>query len=297
MKAKYIILIPLVMFCVVFFNFSSEERASHIGKSYAERCSNYNPNYRTEIDLWIRNDIPRYSFRTGDWVLGKKIGSIQRNTEFQMIDSKTVGLNQVWMQICFQLPDGRIVGGKGYWIWAGNVGAMENVTELPPNMNYYRKKKYFSFSFVGNAWAQMETVPGGEITTQLFEAVEFDTIREIQDNTQDIEEQLNNWKFTSIKYLGLYFVLMMGMIVGSMWDWLNLKPSDHLSNNKGRFYKNLLKTFIGSLISFSFFLGPIMSIGEMGLTISSSILAFHFGLVHYDPTELVYTLRTKYATS
>jgi hypothetical protein len=219
------------------------------------------------------------------------------NNEFQMKNSRTVGLTQVWMEICFKLPDGRVIGGTGYWIWAGQTGTLENVTELSPQSNYYRKRRYFSFSFIRNAWAQTDTVPSREMKTQLLEETGSDTVRKIEDHTQDIKEQLSNWKFVTLKYLSLYFVLLIGMIVGSAWDWLNLKPSEHTLNSKNFFYKNALKKIIGSLISFSFFIGPVMGIGEIGFTISSAILAFHFGLVHYDPTELVYTLRSKYSTS
>jgi hypothetical protein len=299
MRKKYTILIPLFILGMVLLDFSIVDRPYHVGRSYAQRCRDYNPTHRTAIDLWIRNDIPRYSFRTGEWVLGKKIGVIQMNSEFQMINSKTVGLTQVWMEICFKLPDGRVVGGTGYWIWAGQAGALENVTELSPQSNYYRKRRYFSFSFIRNACAQTDTDtgPSREMKTQLLEETGSDTVRKIEDNTQDIKEQLNNWKLVPLKYLSLYFVLLIGMIVGSAWDWLNLKPSEHTSNSKNVFYKNALKKITGSLISFSFFIGPVMGIGEMGFTISSAILAFHFGLVHYDPTELVYTLRSKYSTS
>jgi len=37
-----------------------------------------------------------------------------------------------------------------------------------------------------------------------------------------------------------------------------------------------------------------MGIGELGFTLSTGVIAFHFGLVHYDPTGLVNVLRSKY---
>lgn len=291
---KLIILTPFVILITVFPNFSVENHSFSTGKSYAQ-CPNYTPTHRTEIDLWIRNDIPRYSFRTGEWILGKKIGVIQMHTEFQRLGLKVVGLTQVWMEICFRLPDGKIVGGKGYWIWAGRVDSEENVTNLNSQSSYPDKTRLISFPFIKSAWAQTDLPPMSGIKTQLLVDTKPGPSLELKDNTEAIDKQLNSWEIITLKYLGIYIFLLFGMVVGTMWDWLSLKPTEQTTGSENPFYKSMLKTIIGSLISFSFFIGPVMGIGEIGFRASSAILAFHFGLVHYDPAELVFTLRSKYA--
>jgi hypothetical protein len=291
---KHILLTLFVIFLTVFLDFSVENTSLSTGASYAQ-CPNYTPTHRTEIDLWIRNDLPRYSLRTGGWILGKKIGLIQKHTQFQMIGSKVVGLTQVWMEICFKLPDENIVGGKGYWIWAGRVNSEENVTNLNPQSRYQDENRRIAFSFIKSAWAQTDLPPVPDIKTQLFVDTKPEPSLELEDNTDVINSQLNSWEFTTLKYLGIYIFLLFGMIVGNMWDWLNLKPTEQKTDSENPFIRNMLKTIIGSFISFSFFIGPVMGIGEIGFRFSSAILAFHFGLVHYDPTELVFTLRSKYS--
>jgi hypothetical protein len=270
---------------------SADTTGDHVAQA------DYTPTHKTEIDLWIRNDVPNYSFRTGEWILGKKIGVINKNTEFQALNQRTIGFTQIWLEIRFKLPDGRIVGGRGYWIWAGRVDTMENVTALSPQGNKQNNKSLLSFSFVKEAYAKSDSAPPPGLKSQLFDPDEFQETTEEVDDSREIIDQLNSLPVFFLKYSMLYLALLAGIVVGSSWDWLNLRTSEIESVKSKYFYKVVLRTFIGSLISFSFFIGPIMGIGEIGFSFSSAILAFHFGLVHYDPTELVYSLRKRYAVS
>ena len=102
MSKKRIILISALVVFMLFFDFSLVDNNLSEGLG----CGEYSPTHRTDKDLWIRNEVPGYSFRTGDWVLGEKIGVIKRNTQFQIKDTIIVGYTQVWLQICFQLPEG-----------------------------------------------------------------------------------------------------------------------------------------------------------------------------------------------
>ena len=99
-----------------------------------------------------------------------------------------------------------------------------------------------------------------------------------------------------MKYSGIYLLLFFGMATGSIWEWLAPKSSEKEDNKiKESILKLCLRLFIGSIISFSFFIGPVMGIGAIGFTFSSAVLAFHFGLVHSDPTDLVRSLQQKSA--
>lgn len=93
-----------------------------------------------------------------------------------------------------------------------------------------------------------------------------------------INRQLDNWRVVSLAYLGVYSFLFFGMLTGTIWEWINAKKTETSTFDYGTLFKGSIRLFIGSLISFSFFIGPIMGIGEIGLSFSSAILAFHFGI-------------------
>jgi hypothetical protein len=289
-----LVIIPIVLFLVLFPGLIPKSQSVLFSDTYAQNCKDFKATHRTEIDLWVRNEIPNYSFRTGNWVLGKEIGLLKKGTEIQEIGREVVGFTQVWLCVCFKLPNNQIAGGRGHWIWAGRVDSMENVRPLQASSA--RIERILSaISLINNAWAQGDTIPGANSPQGGSGGNPNTFASEESKENRDIYDQLNNWRFITAKYLGIYLFLLLGMIVGSTWDWLNLKTPAKLNGSYLSSLKPFLKIVIGSLISFSFFIGPIMGIGELGLTFSSAILAFHFGLVHYDPTELILSMRSKVA--
>lgn len=276
----------LVVFFILFeFSFN---------KSYSEEpaCGAYQPTHIANINLWVRNEVPSYSFKTGDWVLGEKIGVIKAGSKFQVKEEQIVGSTQVWLRICFELPDGRIVGGRGYWIWAGQVDVMNNIQSLTSNW-VPASKETWSFSLVRRAYAQADDEPPSYMDTQIFPEL-ISRTTDIPDDSAAILKDLKSWRQQKWSYFGLYACLLIGMVIGSTWDWLNLQESSGKQGSRSAFVRSPLKIVVGSLIAFSFFLGPIIGFGELGFTVSTAIIAFHFGLVHYDPSGLVNALRAKY---
>lgn len=286
--------ILIVFGWVLFPGLSPRGQSVFVHDAYAQNCKNFKPTHRTEIDLWVRSEVPSYSFRTGKWILGQEIGMLPKGTEIQEIGREVVGFTQLWLCVCFKLPNNRIAGGRGHWIWAGRVDSMENVRPLHASSGKMRKV-LSALSLINHAWAQGDTIPGLNSPQRAPGGLTDTLPREEARENRDIYAQLNNWRFITAKYLGIYLFLLFGMMVGSTWDWLNLKAPAKSNGSYLSSLKPFLKIVIGSLISFSFFIGPIMGIGELGLTFSSAILAFHFGLVHYDPTELILGMRSKVA--
>ena len=293
---KKLILFFFICFALVLNTNTYESKAQPQfppGNAGAEVAA-FNPTHRTEVDLWVRNDIPRYSFRTGKWDLGQQIGFLPRGTQIQVSREEIVGFTQSWLEIHYKLPDGRMMNVPGLWIWAGSKDARENVSPLQRQGQPQGKDTdRFLFSFVNAAWAQTDSIPGNY--QEKPDAVSYTDKNYHMSESAIIHGQLDNWRVLFVSYFGIYLFLFLGMIIGQSWEWINFRPSSEKSTTGASKTKTYIKILVGSLISFSFFIGPIMGIGNIGLSISSAILAFHFGLVHFDPKDLVFSLREKYA--
>jgi hypothetical protein len=263
-------------------------------RSFAE---DFKPTHELQVDLWVRKNVPNYSFRTGKWVLGEKIGLLRKGTPIQMIKKKIVGFTQLWMEVYYKLPDGSVQGGVGNWIWAGKKDSQENVRPLQaaapgsgslvPSLN-----SLIGMVWVSDAWAQGDSIPGEAGVYQgSAPGLEEPPIAE----GDTIVNQLNSVRFIVWSYVGIYLFLLLGMILGIVWEMISTKPAGTSTQPIVPYYSKLFfRLLIGSLISFSIFIGPIMGIGSLGLTLSSAILSFHFGLVHSDPTDLILSLKRKY---
>lgn len=257
---------------------------------YLVQNPQFSPKDRTAVDLWVRTEIPYYSFRTGNWVLGKKIRILKKGTKIAILQEEVIGLTQIWLEIQYELPNGTIGGGPGNWIWAGQKDSRENIAPLPGSTSGNLRPFSPAFSFMGDAWAQGDTIP----ESMDFQNTEVQSIssQAIGEN-EIIRQGLDSSTFLFFCYLGIYVCLFAGMLIGSLWEWISSKTPEIPNSTPRSQWKPALRLIFGSVISFSFFIGPIMGIGELGFTFSSAILAFHFGLVHSDPTDLVHSLKQK----
>lgn len=289
-RLNALLLILFLIFWGGHINFSHVQ-GKFLQPDYLVQNLQFSPTHRTELDLWVRTEIPYYSFRTGNWILGKKIGILKKGTRISILQKEVVGLTQLWLEVQYELPNGTLSGGPGHWIWAGQKDSWENITPLPESTSGKKGPSSPAFSFMGNAWAQGDTIPGSAVI-QNADVPNIPT--QAMGENEIIRQELDSRTFLVFCYLGIYACLFSGMLIGSLWEWLSSKSSETPSSTNGSQWKPALRLMIGSVISFSFFIGPIMGIGELGFSFSSAILAFHFGLVHSDPTDLVHSLKQKY---
>lgn len=248
----------------------------------------FKPTHELQVDLWVRAGVPQYSFRTGEWVLGDTIGILKKGTKVRVLNETVIGFTQLWLEVEYRLPDGSVRGGPGHWIWAGQKESRENVRPLPSLSGGRSLPDPFPLSLIKEAWAQGDSLPGAA-PQGATDPPENLPVPE----GKDIIKGLNNRTFLFWSYVGIYLFLLVGMSLGAVWEWLSPKSAEKNDLNFDSFLKPVLRIFIGSVISFSIFIGPIMGIGSMGLTFTSALIAFHFGLVHSDPTDLITSLKQR----
>ena len=287
--ASFVILLLLVFF-MEHGNLFQKIGLIQPSNSLAQESNfSFTPSYRTEIDLRVRAEYPYYSFRTGEWILGKSIGVIEKGTRIHVIQDKVVGFTQLWLEVYYKLPDGNIGGGPGHWIWAGQKDSKENIIRLPGGSDSGSLLRLPSLSFVNKVWAQADIPVGTIVPKKKFgDLQEFSSPRDAI-----IKRGLESRQFLIVTYVGFYMSLLLGMVAGSIWDSLSSKSSGTSTLGNSSFIRTSLRLFVGSAIAFSFFIGPIMGFGGIGFTFSAAVLAFHFGLVHSDPTDLVSSLKKR----